>query len=62
MTQSEFEAIGDLVTGAIQQIMKNDYNMQEIWLPENLDASHPKVNVFVSQDFFTNKDRLLVLI
>jgi len=62
MSQAEFEALGELVIGAIQQIMKTDFKMQEIWLPETADALAPKVNVFVSDDFLTNTERCLILI
>jgi hypothetical protein len=62
MSQTEFEELGELVIGAIQQIMKSDFKMQEIWLPETALPTEPKCNVFVSNDFFTNQERVLVLI
>lgn len=49
------------MTGAIQQIMKEKYGMQEVWLPTPI-VNGPKSNIFVSHDFHTNTDRCLVLI
>ena len=62
MSQGEFEELGEQVIGAIQQIMKRDFQMQELWLPETAKPTEPKCNVFVSKDFFTNTERCLILI
>jgi len=35
--------------------------MNEVWLPAD-DSTGPKANIFLSQDFYTNKNKCLVLI
>lgn len=40
--------------------MTDVYQLQEIWLPIGLEG--PKCNIFISEDFHTNKDKCLVLI
>jgi len=42
--------------------MKTDFKMQEVWLPVTAKPSEPKSNVFISSDFYTNKERCLILI
>ena len=61
MSQIEFEQVGDLVVGSIQQLMKKEYQFEEIWLPTPFPDG-PKSNIFVSKDFYTNTDRCLILI
>lgn len=61
LSQKEFEELGEIVIGAIQQIMKTDFKMKEIWLPDS-PTIQAKCNVFVSDDFYTNKERCLILI
>ena len=59
MDQKEFERVGDLVLGYVQTTMKVKYGMKEIWLGAK---NGPKCNIFVSDDFFTNTGRCMVLI
>ena len=59
MTQPEFERVGDLVNGYVQTQMKVKYGMQEIWLGAE---NGPKCNIFVSDDFYTNTGRCMVLV
>ena len=59
MTQDEFEKVGDLVNGYVQQQMKDKYGMQEVWLGAR---TGPKCNIFISDDFYTNTGRCMVLI
>lgn len=59
--QKHYELLGDLIVTEIQEIMKNECEMVEVFVPE----SEPKAkqsNIFHSPDFFTNKETLLVLI
>ena len=62
MSQSEFESLGDLVLGYIQQTMKVKYEMQEVWIGDSSDPNGPKCNIFISKDFYQNTGRCLVLI
>lgn len=61
MGQSEFEQLGELVIGSVQQMMKENYHMEEVWLPES-DKPVAKCNIFISDDFYSNTDRCLILI
>mmetsp|Transcript_25886 Transcript_25886/g.34637 ORF Transcript_25886/g.34637 Transcript_25886/m.34637 type:complete len:211 (+) Transcript_25886:349-981(+) len=62
MTLAEYEAVGDLMTGYLQSVMKNRFGMQEIWVGDSANPNGPKVNIFVSDDFFVNTGRCLVLL
>lgn len=62
MNQAEYEKVGDIVTGYIQQVMKTRFNMQEVWVGDDSKPNAPKVNIFLSDDFYTNAGRCLVLI
>ena len=42
--------------------MKTRYNMNEVWVGDKSDPDGPKVNIFLSDDFYTNKNHCLVLI
>lgn len=43
--------------------MRLRYNMQDIWINHpNLPKGQPKINILVSDDFFTNEGRCLVLL
>jgi hypothetical protein len=61
MTQKQFEKVGDIVTGAIQQMMIEEFKMEEVWLPTPV-PNGPKSNIFISADFYTNTDRCMLLI
>ena len=62
MSQKEFEAVGDLVLGFVQQTMRTKYGMKEVWIGDERKPNGPKCNIFVSDDFATNTSRCLVLI
>ena len=58
-SQGEYEFISQLVIKYVQQMMVNDFNMQEVWIPE--DKSGPKCNIFISSNFL-EADRCLIII
>lgn len=62
INKEEYEKISDLVTGFIQQVMKSRYNMQEVWIGDDKKPNGPKANIFISEDFYTNTGRCIVLI
>ena len=62
MSKEEFEKLGDLVAGYIQQEMKEKYGMKEVWIGGGESGKGPKCNIFISNDFYTNKGRCLILI
>ena len=60
MSQCEFEEIGELVQGWVRQTMRESFGMKELWIGGSENG--PKCNIYVSDDFETNKDRCLILI
>ena len=62
MSSQEFDQLGDLVIGYVQQMMKKRFGMIETWIGDARKKNGPKCNVFVSKDFYTNTGRCLVLI
>jgi len=56
--QKHYELLGDLIVTEIQNIMKAETKLVEVFIPEDEKA----VNIFHSPDFFTNENVLLVLI
>ena len=48
--------------GFVQQTMKIKYKMREVWIGDDSIPDSPKCNIFISDDFYTNTGRCLVLI
>jgi hypothetical protein len=61
-----YNALGNCVEKHIQTLMKsNPWNYQEIWLPiknNSSDDHRDQVNIFVSDDFQSNRNGCLILI
>lgn len=59
--QKHYELLGDVILSYVQEVMRVKYLQKEVLIPE-MPAEGPKCNIFLSQDFFTNSDRCLLLI
>jgi len=59
--QKHYELLGDVILSYVQEVMRVKYRQREIWIPENVQDG-PKCNIFVSEDFETNRERCLLLI
>jgi hypothetical protein len=62
LSPKEFESVGNLITGVVQDFMVEKYGLREVWLPLSDNPDSPKVNIFISPDLFTNFSTCLVLI
>lgn len=60
--QKYYNAIGDVITEEIYQMMINDYKLRKVSLPRDAEEGEPTSFVFISEDFSSNRDKLLVLI
>ena len=60
MNQQEYDELGDIVQGWIRQTMKEYFGLKELWIGG--EGNKPKCNIFVSEDFTTNKEKCMVFI
>lgn len=59
--QKHYELLGDVVLSYVQEVMRVKYQQIEVFIPE-IPTDGPKCNIFISQDFYTNQERCLLLI
>ena len=59
--QKHYELLGDVILSYVQEVMRVKYMQMEVLIPET-PAEGPKCNIFLSQDFYTNQERCLLLI
>ena len=60
MSQEAYEELGDLVQGWIRQTMREYFGLKELWIGGV--GNSPKSNIYVSEDFTTNKEKCMVFI
>lgn len=60
--QRRYEALGDVITEHVYQILETETRLTRVTVPVNAQDDEPSTFVFASEDAFTNKDRLLILI
>ncbi|EGG21139.1 esterase/lipase/thioesterase domain-containing protein [Cavenderia fasciculata] len=67
VTQEHYDALGDVVATTIQKMMTQEpYHLIELQIPEDniegVDPTKPHTNIFLSDDFYANEERLLIII
>ncbi|XP_056680626.1 cotranscriptional regulator FAM172A isoform X8 [Monodelphis domestica] len=60
--QKRYEALGEIITKYIYELLEKDCNLKKISLPVDATESEPKNFIFMSEDAMTNPDKLMVLI
>uniref|UniRef100_A0A131YVS0 Arb2 domain-containing protein n=1 Tax=Rhipicephalus appendiculatus TaxID=34631 RepID=A0A131YVS0_RHIAP len=60
--QRRYEALGDVITEHVYQLLEQETHLTRVPVPVNAQEDEPSSFIFVSEDAFTNKDRLLILI
>ena len=60
--QRHYEALGETITEHVYKLLEEDCELVRVNLPLNAADGDPVSFIFRSTDFFTNKDKLLVLI
>uniref|UniRef100_W5M0J2 ARB2 cotranscriptional regulator A n=1 Tax=Lepisosteus oculatus TaxID=7918 RepID=W5M0J2_LEPOC len=60
--QKRYEALGEIVTQYVYELLEKECNMTKEILPVDATAEEPKSFIFLSRDALSNPDRLLVLI
>eukprot|EP00761_Pharyngomonas_kirbyi_P013580 gb/GECH01013609.1/.p1 GENE.gb/GECH01013609.1/~~gb/GECH01013609.1/.p1 ORF type:complete len:476 (+),score=138.88 gb/GECH01013609.1/:1-1428(+) len=61
--QEHYDALGNQIICYIQKLMKEDYNLEEHWVPVDRPTnSHIASNIFLSKNALTTEGTLLVLI
>ncbi|XP_045216698.1 cotranscriptional regulator FAM172A homolog isoform X2 [Mercenaria mercenaria] len=60
--QKHYNALGDIITEKIYQMMEKDYKLQRSYLPVNAEEGEPQSFVFISGDLYTNSDKLMILV
>jgi len=59
VNQSHYDALGDVITLHIQEILRSTFSLKEVFLP--LDVDGPKTNIFLSENF-QSCENILVLV
>lgn len=60
--QRRYEALGDVITEHVYHLLETETHLKRIAVPVNAQDHEPSSFIFASEDAFTNKDRLLILI
>ncbi|KAH9373667.1 hypothetical protein HPB48_008099 [Haemaphysalis longicornis] len=60
--QRRYEALGDVITEHVYHILETETRLTRVTVPVNAQDDEPSSFVFASENAFTNKDRLLILI
>lgn len=58
-SQLEYNRLGDLVIRYVQEKLKTELEIREIWIPEDVQE---RCNIFISKDWETNSEKAMVLI
>lgn len=58
--QKRYEALGELITPYVYEILTNDLNLEKLDVPDN--GQTPSSFIFASKDALSNPDKLMVLI
>lgn len=62
ITQNHYNVFGDYVLNHIQTLMKQKYNFEEIWIPnENPSLENPSCNIFLSPNAQKSKKLALII-
>jgi len=63
VNQLHYDLLGDLIIQYLQERMKTEFKMQELFLPEKSTLPpHVRNNIFMTQDALTNPHKLMLLI
>ncbi|KAL4227524.1 hypothetical protein ACF0H5_012968 [Mactra antiquata] len=60
--QKHYEALGEKITEYVYELLETECKLQRKTIPMNAEENEPKSFVFITEDFYTNKDKLLILI
>lgn len=60
--QKHYNALGDVITEKVYQMMEKDYKLQRSYLPANAEEGEPRSFVFISGDLYTNTEKMMILV
>ncbi|KAL1274735.1 hypothetical protein QQF64_027549 [Cirrhinus molitorella] len=60
--QKRYEALGEIITKYVYQLLENDCNLKKEILPVDATEDEPKSFIYVSEDALTNPEKIMVLI
>ncbi|XP_060577201.1 cotranscriptional regulator FAM172A homolog [Ruditapes philippinarum] len=60
--QKHYNALGDVITEKVYQMMEKDYKLQRAYLPANAEEGEPRSFVFISGDLYTNTEKMMILV
>lgn len=60
--QARYEALGDVITEHVYGLLETETKLNRLTVPVDVQEHEPHTFIFASEDAFTNKHRLLILI